>query len=66
MFQWLIELLRNRHYNQELYRSGKANKDEVRLTSIGHRTNNNQIESDPKTSPSGGYEYYEVIRTKKK
>ena len=65
MFEALKELLENAAYNRKLYRDGKANKNEVRLTTIGWRASEEQIETDGKKSPSGEYEYHQIIRDQK-
>jgi hypothetical protein len=65
MFEFIKEMIEDIKHNRELYRSGKANKDEVRSTTVGWRHDPGQVKTDPKDSPSGNPEYHTVVRSKK-
>ena len=53
-------------YNRRLYREGRANKQEIRYTTIGWRPDPVNTEDgylqDRAITPSGEPEYYRVIR----
>lgn len=68
---WLIDLLQNRAHNRKLYRDGLANKDEVRLTTIGWRPDpinqrDGMTDGFYDNTPSMNVEFYKVIRSNKK
>jgi hypothetical protein len=57
-----------RDYNRELYKSGRANRDEHRMTTIGWRRDpihGNDGQTYDSNSPSGEDEYFRVVRKKK-
>jgi hypothetical protein len=62
----IFNIFKDRKHNKQLYKDGKANKNEVRLTTIGWRQDpideqDGQTE-DCCNTPSGQPEYYKVIR----
>lgn len=65
----LRDLIDDAVHNAKLYRSGRANKDEVRVTTVGWRPDpineEDGCEKDqdaPSGNPNG--EYYKVVRRK--
>jgi hypothetical protein len=67
----ILDFFRDIAHNRRLYKSGLANKDEVRLTTVGWRPDPwnkedgyTQDPNPPSRNPNG--EYYRVIRTKKR
>jgi len=62
----IIEALGNRKYNKDLEKMGVVDKDEIVSTTIGWKSDNNQIKTEGWQSASGNDEYHTVIRTKKK
>lgn len=71
LFSWLGELFSSdARHNAELYRSGKANRNEVRSTTVGWRRDPHNQEDGQTHDPNGpsgnpNGEYYTVIRKKK-
>lgn len=72
MFRWLINMFNDASYNRELYRSGKANKNEIRHTAIGWQPDesfipdpgNKNTDGKKYDTPSGNKEFYKVVRKK--
>jgi hypothetical protein len=67
IFSWIGELFsETARHNAELYRSGRANRKEVRHTTVGWRRDPHNGEDgyteDEGLTPSGNREYYRVIR----
>jgi len=65
----IFDFLRNATHNAELYRTGRANWNEVRLTTVGWRPdpiNKEDGYTESSEQPSGNHngEYYRVIRYK--
>jgi len=62
----IIDTIKNALHNRNLYRTGKANKGEVRSTTVGWQQDQNQIKTAGDASPSGQDEYHTVVRDNKK
>ena len=70
LLSWLGELFsEDARHNAELYRSGRANRKEVRSTTVGWRRDPHNEEDgfteDKSSTPSGNREYYKVTREDK-
>lgn len=77
LFDAIINLLSDRKHNRELYKSGRADRNEVRQTAVGWQPDNSYT-PDPGNdrkyidsngverwdTPSGNKEYYKVVRKK--
>jgi hypothetical protein len=72
IFSWIGALFSDdARHNHNLYKTGKANRNEVRLTTVGWRPDPingqdgyNHDPNGPSRNPNG--EYYRVIRSKKR
>lgn len=66
MIRWLLDVLANRKYNNDLKKMGIVDESEIVETSVGWRPDRRFEEDKSKETASGNKEYSRVIRRGKR